>query len=44
MNASTTTYSDHMDPCFMLGATNPRLVDKAAAAHGYVTLARRYER
>jgi hypothetical protein len=44
MSASTTTYSDHMVPCFMLGASNPRLVDKAATAQGYVTLARRYER
>ncbi len=44
MSASTITYSDLMAPKFMLGATNARGVDTAAAVQGYVTLARRYER
>jgi hypothetical protein len=44
MSASTITYSDQMAPRFTLGASKVRGVDTAAAAQGYVTLARRYER
>jgi hypothetical protein len=44
MSASTTTYSDLAAPKFMLGASNAHGMDAVAAAQGYVTLARRYER
>ena len=43
MTASTTTHSRPMASLFMTGASIARGMDQAAA-RGFVTLARRYER
>jgi hypothetical protein len=44
MSTSTITYSDHKALTFMPGALDARGVRTVAAAQGFVTLARRYER